>query len=135
MATQPTLLRTVLVANMPDPDWAATQVAPAASICAALQGDVRIGAVFVAYDAAGAVVNPSGTVDLALVDVASTVAVGGIPSKTLVKTTPVDSAIPAGAGLAYDVAGSSRVTLRVAAKTLGGTVTKIEIYWNSLEQG
>lgn len=135
MATQPTLLRTVLVANMPDPDWAATQVAPAASICAALRGDVRIGAVFVAYDAAGSVVNPSGTVDLALVDVASTVAVGGIPSKTLVMTSPVDTAVPAGAGLAYDTAGSTRVTLRVAATGLEISVAKIEIYWNSLEQG
>lgn len=135
MATQPTLLRTVLVANMPDPDWAATQVAPSASICAALQGDMRIGAVFVAYDAAGAVVNPSGTIDVALVDVASTVVVGGIASKTLVKTSPVDTSISAGAGLAYDTAGSRLVTLRVAAESLGGTVDKIEIYWNSLEQG
>lgn len=128
-------MRTVLVANMPDPDWAATQVAPAASICAALQGDVRIGAVFVAYDAAGVIVNPAGTVDLALVDVASTVAVGGIASKTLVKTSPVDTAVSAGAGLVYDTAGSSRVTLRVAAEALDVAVTKIEIYWNSLEQG
>ena len=135
MATQPTLLRTVLVADMPDPDWAATQVAPAASICATLQGDVRIGATFVAYDAAGAVVDPSGTVDLALVDVASTVAVGGIPSKSLVKTSPVDAGVSAGAGLAYDTAGSSRVTLRVAASGLEINVSKIEIYWNSLEQG
>lgn len=120
---------------MPDADWAATQVPPSASICADVSTVSRMGVVFTAYTAAGAVVNPSGTMNLALVDVASTTPLGGIPSKTLVKTTPVDTLVSAGAGLEYDVSGSRLVTVRVAAQALGGTVAYVEIYWNCLEQG
>jgi hypothetical protein len=120
---------------MPDADWAATQVAPDASICADVSQSTRIGAVFVAYDAAGDVVTPSGTMNLALIDVAETVPQlrRGISAKTLVKTSPIDSNVSAGAGLAYDVAGSRLVTLRIAAKSLGGDVAYVEIYWNDLE--
>jgi hypothetical protein len=120
---------------MPDADWAATQVAPDASICADVSQSKRIGAVFVAYDAAGDVVTPSGTMNIALIDVAETEAQlrRGIPAKTIVKTSPIDSNVDAGDGLAYDVAGSRLVTLRIAAKSLGVSVTHVEIYWNDLE--
>lgn len=118
---------------MPDADWAATQVAPAASICADVSTVKRLGAVFVAYDAAGAIVNPSGNMGLALVDVAATVPKGGVASKTLVKTTPVDASVVAGAGLEYDVGGCRLVTIRVAAEALDPVVDRVEIYWNALE--
>ncbi len=132
MAQLPTLLRTVLVGAMPDADWAATQVAPSASICVDVSQVTTLGAFFLAYDSAGVLVNPSGNIDIALVDVASTVSEGGIASKVVVKTTPIDSAVVAGAGLQYDVSGSRLVTLRNNAEALASTVAYIEIYTNAL---
>lgn len=135
MAELPILLRRVAVADMPDDDWAATQVAPDASICADVSTVRRLGAVIIARDAAGAVASPSGTVNVALVDVAASVALGGLPSRTVVKTTPVDTIIPAGMGLEYNVQGSRLVTIRVDAHALDAGVATIEIWWNCLEQG
>ncbi len=132
MAQLPPLLRTVLVGDMPDADWAATQVAPAASICVDVSPVSLLGAFFLAYDASGVLVNPSGNIDVALVDVASTVPKGGVASKVVVKTTPIDSAVVAGAGLQYDVSGSCLVTLRINAEALAGTVAYVEIYTNAL---
>jgi hypothetical protein len=95
-------------------------------------GEIAFGAFFLAYDASGVIVNPSGNIDVALVDVASTVRVGGIASKVVVRTTPIDSAVVAGAGLQYDVSGSRLVTLRINAEALAGTVAYVEIYTNAL---
>jgi hypothetical protein len=130
MAVLPTLLRRVQKADMPDADWAATQVAPSASICANVQGVQRMGVMFVAY--AGAVVS-TGTVDLQLVDVATTTPDATGATKTLVKASPVDSTVGVGAGLEYDVSASRLVTIRVAAESLAVAVTHIDIYWNALE--
>ena len=133
MAELPTLLRTVQVASMPDTDWAAAQTAPAASICVDVSAVSRLGAFYVAYDAAGAVVNPSGTASIALVDVASTVPKGGIPSKVVVKTTPLDLLVASGAGLEYDVSGCRLVTIRIAASALAVGVSYVEIFTNAIE--
>lgn len=135
MAEQPRLLRTVRVADMPDADWAATQVAPDASICADVRTCATFGAVYIAYDATGTVVNPSGNIDVALVDVATTSPPKGLAAKTIVKTTPVDSAVVAGAGLQYDVSGSRLVTLRVTAEALDAAVSYIEIWWTNMLAG
>lgn len=135
MAEQPRLLRTVRVADMPDADWAATQVAPDVSICADVRTCALFGAVFIAYDANGAIVNPSGNIDVALIDVASTSPPKGLAAKTIVKTMAVDSAVVAGAGLKYDVSGSRSVTLRVTAQNLASDVSYIEIWWTNMLAG
>jgi hypothetical protein len=127
----PTLFRTVLKANMPDADWAATQVAPAASICINVANVNRIGVVMVARDALGAV--STGNVDLQLVDVANSIAIQSQASRTIVKSAPVDAAVETGDALEYDVSGSSLVTIRVAAQALAVACTYIELYWNALE--
>lgn len=131
MSELPTLFRTVLKANMPDADWAATQVAPAASICINVANVNRIGVMFVARTALHAV--SSGNVDLQLVDVATSVAVPAQASRTIVKAAPADSAVETGDALEYDVTGSRLVTIRVAAQALDAGCTYIELYWNALE--
>ena len=133
MAELPSLLRRVDVAAMPDADWAGTQTTPAPAICVDVRAVKRLGVVFVAYDAAGAVVSPSGTMDVALVDVAATVPPAGKASTIVIKTTPVDAAVVGGAGLEYDVAGSRLVTMRIAADALDANVAYVDIWWNCLE--
>ena len=81
----------------------------------------------------GTVVSPSGTMDVALVDVASTVPPKGKASTIVIKTTPVDAAVVDGAGLEYDVAGSRLVTLRIAAEALDANVAYVDVWWNCLE--
>lgn len=136
MAEQPILLRTVLVDAMPDADWAATQVAPSASICADVSTVASMGAMFIALDAAGDVVASAGTMDLALIDVATSLPLPpGRTSRTLVKTTPVDTNVHVGDGLEYNVSGSRLVTIRINASALNVAVAKVEIYWNCLVQG
>jgi hypothetical protein len=64
MATTPTLLRTVLVSAMPDTDWPSAQTSPGAANLVDVTTARTVGVVYVALDNAGAVVNPSGTVDI-----------------------------------------------------------------------
>jgi hypothetical protein len=116
---------------MPDADWAATQVAPSASICINVANVQRIGVVIVARTAAHAV--STGNVDLQLVDVATSAAVPLQASRTIVKASPVDAAVETGDAMVYDVSGSSLVTVRVAAQALAGAATYIDMYWNPLE--
>ena len=121
---------------MPDADWAATQVAPSASICVDVSTVASMGVMYRALDSSGDVVNPSGTIDVALIDVATSLPLPpGTPSRTLIKTTPVDTNVPMGLGLEYNVSGSRLVTIRINAENLAGSVAKVEIYWNCLVQG
>jgi hypothetical protein len=132
VAEQPILHRTVAVASMPDTDWAATQVAPGAALRIDVTTVKTLGVVCVAYNAAGAVVNPSGTMSIACVDTATTVPINGGTAETVITTTPLDLLVAAGAGLTYDVSGRRSVTIRVAAQALAGTVTQVKIYWCAL---
>lgn len=129
----PTILRSVPVASMPDTDWAATQTAPSASICVDVTNVNTIGVAFKAKTAAGVIVNPSGTISAACIDVAVTPAIGGLAAGTLIETTPLDTLVSAGAGLTYDVRGRKLITIRVAAQALGGTVSYIEIFTHAID--
>ena len=137
MATTPTFLRTVLVGAMPDTDWPAAQTSPGAGNLAAVTGSATVGVMFVAYTSAGAVVNPSGTVDLQPVTVATSNAVPskGKASITLVTGGAVNDNVAAGIGLEYSTRGASLFTVRVAdnGANLGGTVARIDLYWHTID--
>src|SRR6185503_7273323 len=133
MAAFPVLLRTVLVADMPDADWAATQVAPAAGITADVTGSAKVGCFYVARDAAGAVVDPSGSVDLQPVRVRLTQSLKGAAAVTVVSAGATDAAVVSGQDLTYDDLGNTAgFTIRITAEALAGTVASIDIYWNTI---
>lgn len=137
MALTPTLLRTVLVGAMPDTDWPSAQTSPGAANLVGVTGARTVGVVFIARTAAGAVVNPSGTVDLQPVIVATSnpIPAKGVASTTIVTGGATDDNVAGGIGLTYPTQGASLFTVRVAdnGSNLGGTVASIDIYWHVIE--
>ena len=137
MATTPTFLRTVLVGAMPDTDWPAAQTSPGAGNLATVTGSATVGVTFVAYTSAGAVVNPSGTVDIQPVTVATSAAIPnkGVASTTIVTGGAADTGVAGGIGLTYSTQGAPLFTARVASNGagLGGTVDRIDIYWHAID--
>lgn len=137
MATTPTLLRTVLVSAMPDTDWPSAQTSPGAANLVDVTTARTVGVVFVALDNAGAVVNPSGTVDIQPVTVATSTAIPnkGVASTTIVTGGASDTGVAGGIGLTYSMQGAPLFTARVASNGagLGGTVDRIDIYWHAID--
>lgn len=137
MATTPTFLRTVLVSAMPDTDWPSAQTSPGAANLADVTGTATVGVMFKARNAAGAVVNPPGTVDLQPVTVATSNAVPakGKAAETIVTGGAVDDNVAGGIGKTYATNGAPLFTVRVAdnGANLGGTVASIDIYWHSID--
>lgn len=125
MAANPLLLRRVAKADMPDPDWAASQVVPSASICIDVAIVKEISVEFVAFNVADEVVNPSGTISLQPIKVAKTI-VGG---RTLVSEGATDMGVNQGDDMRYNVSLVKTFTLRVAAHALSASVSYIDIYW------
>lgn len=124
----PTLARPrIAVGDVPDANWATTQVAPGAALLLDVTGLSVVGFFFVPYEADGTTVS-SGTLDLQLVAVSATAPpVAGAP-KTLVWATPVDATVAPGALVTYDVRLASTVAIRVAAKALAGGAAYVEVY-------
>ena len=88
-------------------------------------------------DAAGAVVNPSGTADIQPVTVATSAAIPnkGVASTTIVTGGAPDTGVAGGIGLTYSTQGAPLFTARVASNGagLGGTVDRIDIYWHAID--
>lgn len=137
MATTPTLLRTVLVSAMPDTDWPSAQTSPGAANLVDVTTARTVGVVYVALDNAGAVVNPSGTIDIQPVTVAASAAIPnkGVASTTIVTGGASDTGVAGGIGLTYSTRGDPLFTARVASNGagLGGTVDRIDIYWHAID--
>ena len=136
MATTPTLLRTVLVGAMPDTDWPSAQTSPGAANLADVTGTRSVAVVFLARDAVGAIVNPSGTIDLQPITVATSNAVPskGVASTTIITGGAVDDNVAAGIGLEYSTQGAALFTVRVAdnGANLGGTVASVDIFYSEI---
>ena len=126
MATTPTLLRTVLVSAMPDTNWPSTQTSPGAANLVDVTTARTVG-----------VVNPSGTVDIQPVTVATSAAIPnkGVASTTIVTGGAADTGVAGGIGLTYSTQGAPLFTARVASNGagLGGTVDRIDIYWHAID--
>ncbi len=137
MATSPTFFRTVLVASMPETDWASAQTSPGAANLVNVAGSANVGVMFKARDAAGAVVNPPGTVDLQPITVATSSAVPskGKAAETIVKGGAIDADVAGGIGLTYSTQGAGLFTVRVSddGANLGGGVVSIDLYWNAID--
>lgn len=129
----PALLRTFTLADGADDDWSADQSIPVPAICAAVQGVLRMGVTYVAYEADGTTVATGTSLDLQLVDVASPAPQQGNAPPPLITGAPVDTGIPTGEGLEYDVASCRLVTIRVAAIAAAGTAVTVNIFWRALE--
>lgn len=117
----PLLLRRKVLADLADPDYAATQVPPGVLANVA---DLRTIVVFaVARDNLGAVV--AGTCDLQLVSAgvtADAVPVG------VVWSAPPDLAVGNGDALEYDVSACKAIAIRVVADAHPGATT-LDIFW------
>lgn len=86
-----------------------------------------------AFEADGTTVS-SGSIDVQLVDVATTVARPGVASRPLVKSAPVDAAVPQGRGLEWDVSRSTVVAIRLGnPASLAPAAAFVDVYWNALE--
>lgn len=137
MATTPTLLRTVLVSAMPDTNWPSAQTSPGAANLVDVTTARTVGVMFVALDNAGVVVNPSGTVDIQPVTIATSAAIPdkGVASTTIITGGAPDTGVAGGIGLTYSTRGAPLFTARVASNGagLGGTVDRIDIYWNAID--
>lgn len=135
MAALPVLLRTVLKADMPDDDWSASQVAPSTTITANIAGSSKVGCFYIARDAAGAVVNPSGNCDLQPVRVRLTQPLKGAAAVTVISAGAADTGVVSGQDLTYDdIANTAGFTMRVAddGSSLDSDVVSIDIYWNTI---
>lgn len=135
MAALPVLLRTVLKADMPDDDWSATQVAPSTTITADIFGSAKIGCFYIARNATGTVVNPSGSCDLQPVKVSQTQPLNGQAAATVISAGAADAGVASGQALVYDDLGNTQgFTLRVAddGASLDAAVHHIDIYWNTI---
>lgn len=127
----PTFLRRWVVADGADPDWAATQTLPPATILADVDQVNTLGVTFVAFEADGTTVS-SGTLDVQLVDVSLPAPFQGGTFAPLVTGAPVDAAINCGEGLIYDVRGCRAVTIRVSASALDPAAASVVFFWRAL---
>jgi len=129
----PALLRQFQIADGADDDWAAEQTTPPVAICANVQGVLRMGASYVAYEADGTTVATGTSLDIQLIDVATPALWQGQQLPVLITGAPIDTGIPAGEGLEYDVSSCRLVTLRVANIADPGTAVSVNIFWRALE--
>lgn len=129
----PALLRQFQLADGADDDWATEQTTPPVAICAAVQGVLRMGVTYVAYEADGTTVATGTSLDLQFIDVATPALWQGQTLPTLITGAPVDTGIPPGEGLEYDVASCRLVAMRVANIAAAGTAVSVNIFWRALE--
>lgn len=133
MPQVPSFLRRVIVADGADPDWAATQVAPDASICINPVAASSIIVTALPYDVDN-VLAASGTIDLQLIDVGVPQVFQGQQLPTIVTGSPVDAGVGVGEALVYDVAGSNLITMRVAnIAAIDPTATYVDIFWRGID--
>jgi len=127
----PTKLRRILVADLPEADYAKTQATPSASICVDVTRLNKIAITFVPRKVDETV--STGTVDLQLIDIANIVDSDGETTDTnLIRSASIDLAVEVGEGLTYDVSRSRLVTVRIAGNALGGDATAVDIYWSEV---
>lgn len=134
MSAVPILLRRVLKVDLPEDDWAASQVAPDVPLVST-EGVKKIGCFYVARTATDAVANPSGTCDLQPLLVATGIPLAGHAPEVFTWAGATDTGVASGDGLTYDdLAQSSQFTLRVAddGSSLDAAVVALDIYWYAI---